>query len=144
MAMLSSWNIALVSPFDRIGGNLLDLIKSQKAPIKEMEVRRYLQEMCRGIRVLHALNIVHGNIKPENVLLNSDGRVKVGDYLMDERLGAAQESTISYISPEVLQGSPANKALDIWSLGCVLYELCYFKVELYISCLLYTSDAADE
>lgn len=129
MAMRLSWSTAPVSLSDCIGGNLLDLIKRQKEPIKEMEVRRYLQEMCRGVRVLHALNIVHGNIKPENILVNSDGRAKVGDYLMDERLGAAQESAANYVSPETLQGSPASRAMDIWALGCVLYELCYFKVE---------------
>ena len=82
------------------------------------------------------MNILHQNIKPENILLSSDKKIKVSDYLMNKLFAenkVPDEQVLNYTSPEQLKGSPASKASDIWSLGCILYEMCYSKVISYVN-----------
>jgi len=76
--------------------------------------------------------VIHQDIKPQNILLSEDNRVKLSDFglrqvFIQEEL--ANDSPC-YKSPEVLEGKPYSKSSDVWALGCVLYELCYFEVTL--------------
>ena len=53
-------------------------------PKPENEIKDYFRGICKAVRYLHSVNILHQNIKPENILLNSDRKIKVSDYLMNK------------------------------------------------------------
>mmetsp|Transcript_20749 Transcript_20749/g.52546 ORF Transcript_20749/g.52546 Transcript_20749/m.52546 type:complete len:624 (+) Transcript_20749:194-2065(+) len=86
--------------------------------------------ICRGIleglKYLHSNDIVHCDIKPENILLNSEGTVKLADLGLSRKLKNGVASGIRgskyWMAPEMIKGQEYNCSLDIWSFGCVLFE----------------------
>lgn len=83
--------------------------------------------MVSGLKSLHDKKIIHRDIKCANVFLNKDGTVKLGDLNVSKvaksGLLATQTGTPYYASPEVWQDKSYDNKSDIWSMGCVLYEL---------------------
>ena len=81
----------------------------------------------RGIKALHDLKIVHRDIKCANIFLTKNGGVKLGDLnvskVANKGLMHTQTGTPYYASPEVWKDRPYDNKSDIWSLGCVLYEM---------------------
>lgn len=77
--------------------------------------------------MLHANKIVHRDIKCANIFLNKEGKVKLGDLNVSKvakrGLLKTMIGTPYYISPEVWQGKFYDSKCDVWSLGCVIYEL---------------------
>src|SRR5262249_20993514 len=76
----------------------------------------------------HGFGIVHRDIKPANILLTADGRLKVTDFgisrfTFDATQSAVMVGTPSYMAPEQCRGTPVDHRCDLFSLGCVLYEL---------------------
>lgn len=90
-------------------------------------------QCCEAIRHMHDKRIIHRDIKPSNVFVMEDGSLKLGDlglgrYLdLQSILAFSQVGTPLYMSPEVLRGEGHHFASDIWSLGCLLYELATLK-----------------
>jgi NIMA (never in mitosis gene a)-related kinase len=84
--------------------------------------------MIRGLNSLHGLSIVHRDIKSANLFLNKNGLLKLGDMNVSKvaKRGflSTQTGTPYFASPEVWKDQPYNIKSDIWSLGCVLYEMC--------------------
>ena len=128
-------------------GDLENRIKEQKKKGKyfnEKDIWRVFIQLVKGLKSLHDLDILHRDIKSSNIFLFSDGTAKLGDLnvckiLSNNILGHTQAGTPSYAAPEVWMEKPYGLKSDIWSLGCVLYEIislhCPFRgenvVELY-------------
>ena len=114
------------------GGDLLQkitLARSGKQPkIAEQTVWSYFIQMLHGLQALHDRQIVHRDIKCANLFLTKEGVLKLGDLNVSKvakrGLLQTQTGTPYYASPEVWQDKPYDHKSDIWSMGCVLYEMC--------------------
>lgn len=99
--------------------------------MSENVIWRLIVQLARGLGALHALSVLHRDIKSANVFLCSDGQVKLGDMNVAKVAKAGllrtQTGTPYYASPEVWQDLPYDSKSDIWSLGCVLYESAALK-----------------
>jgi eukaryotic-like serine/threonine-protein kinase len=89
-----------------------------------------LDPVLAALEAAHAAGIVHRDVKPENVLVGDDGRVKVADFGLAKALTNASNATrglllgtVNYISPEQALGQPATPRSDVYSAGVMLYEL---------------------
>ena len=88
-------------------------------------------DVCRALEAAHARGVIHRDIKPGNIMLNPRGEVKVTDFGIARVTTTADTvaqtaailGTASYLSPEQAQGQPVDGRSDIYSLGCVLYEM---------------------
>jgi NIMA (never in mitosis gene a)-related kinase len=83
--------------------------------------------MVKGIKKLHELKIYHRDLKCANMFLTKEGLLKIGDLNVSKvaKAGIAntQTGTPYYASPEVWKDKPYDSSSDIWSLGCVVYEM---------------------
>ena len=95
--------------------------------IEEIDVWRIFIQMTKGLKALHDLKILHRDLKSANVFLFSDGSAKIGDLnvskVVYKGLGYTQTGTPYYASPEVWKDQPYDSKSDIWSLGCVTFEM---------------------
>ncbi|KAL8563476.1 hypothetical protein ACOMHN_011955 [Nucella lapillus] len=91
-------------------------------------------QICFALKYLHSENILHRDLKPQNLFLTSDGTVKVGDFGIARVLQDTGDHALTaigtpyYLSPEICQRRPYDSKSDMWSAGCVLYELCCLRV----------------
>ena len=95
--------------------------------IDEIDAWKIFIQMTRGLKSLHDLKILHRDLKSANIFLFSDGTAKIGDLNVSKvarrGLGYTQTGTPYYASPEVWDEKPYDNKSDIWSLGCVSYEM---------------------
>ena len=95
--------------------------------IDEIDAWKIFIQMTRGLKSLHDLKILHRDLKSANIFLFSDGTAKIGDLNVSKvarkGLGYTQTGTPYYASPEVWDEKPYDNKSDIWSLGCVTYEM---------------------
>lgn len=115
------------------GGDLEGLIKArlhrEAEPLNEQEALRIFHQIAMGVQFLHSHNVMHRDLKAKNVFLFANGRAVIGDFGTSKTLSSATAfgSTLVgsplYMSPEILEGEPHSFPTDVWSLGCILYEL---------------------
>ena len=126
--------LCLVTEFaDR--GDLENRIKEQKEKgiyFNENDIWNIFIQIVKGLKSLHDMGIIHRDIKSSNIFLFSDGKAKLGDLnvckiLSKDILGHTQTGTPAYAAPEVWMEKPYGFKSDIWSLGCVLYEMVTLK-----------------
>ncbi|XP_039209220.1 serine/threonine-protein kinase Nek3 isoform X2 [Crotalus tigris] len=120
------------------GGDLLQKIKLQKGKLfPEDTILKWFAQMCLGINHIHEKRILHRDIKSKNVFLTQNGKIKLGDFgsavLLKSPMAFACSyvGTPYYVPPEIWENVPYNNKSDIWSLGCVLYELCTLKHPMF-------------
>jgi eukaryotic-like serine/threonine-protein kinase len=111
------------------GENLKDLV-DREGPLSPREAIALGLQVARGLAFAHSQGLVHRDVKPQNVLLDADGRAKVTDFGIARALdvdGMTITGTVmgtsNYIAPEQARGQPVDEQTDVYSLGCVLYEL---------------------
>jgi len=112
------------------GGDLYQKIVEHKKSamfFEETDIWRIFIQLVKGLKALHDLKILHRDLKSANVFLLTDGTAKLGDLNVSKvarrGLGYTQTGTPYYASPEVWKDQPYDNKSDIWSLGCVLYEM---------------------
>jgi eukaryotic-like serine/threonine-protein kinase len=116
--------------FEYMDGDTLKDVVLREGPLP---VRRALElaiEVGKGLAFAHQHGLVHRDVKPQNVLLNGDGRAKVTDFGIARSLdvrGVTQTGTVlgtsAYVAPEQASGRPVHAYTDVYSLGVVLFEL---------------------
>jgi|TARA_B110000208_G_scaffold128400_1_gene156093 NIMA (never in mitosis gene a)-related kinase len=93
----------------------------------------YFSQLADAVAHMHEHRIMHRDLKPANIFLTAQAKVKVGDLGLGRHFSEKTEHVFSkvgtplYMSPEVLQGGGYDWKSDVWSLGCILYELAVLK-----------------
>ena len=96
----------------------------------EERARFYAAEILLALNHLHESGIIYRDLKPENVLLDGDGHIRLTDFGLS-KLGIVGKNfstntfcgTPEYLAPEIIKGKGHNKAVDIWSFGILIYEM---------------------
>ena len=105
-------------------------IKS-KSSFNENDIWNYFIQIMQGLKYLHHNKIMHRDIKCANIFMNKNGVLKLGDLnvskIVKMGLATTQTGTPYYASPEVWADKPYDYKSDIWSVGCVIYEVCTLK-----------------
>ena len=97
-------------------------------------LKKFTREILPAVEELHSRGIIHGDIKPSNILMFSDGTLKISDlggsvrYFKTGSIPESMTVTLEYTSPEVLKGERLNPQSDIYSLGVLLYEMLTGKL----------------
>jgi serine/threonine protein kinase len=113
-----------------VEGETLAELVAQRAPIPAAEAARLGTQMCAGLAAAHAAGLVHRDVKPQNLLLSTDGVLKLGDFGIAAghdgtrlTLAGTVLGTAGYLAPEQARGEEVTAAADIYAVGAVLYEL---------------------
>jgi serine/threonine-protein kinase len=122
--------------FEYVEGENLKRLIERRGPAPVATALELAMQIARGLSFAHQQGLVHRDVKPQNVLLNGDGRAKVTDFgiarSLDVQHGMTQTGTVlgtsDYIAPEQAQGQRVDEHTDVYSLGVVLYELLTTEV----------------
>jgi serine/threonine-protein kinase len=116
--------------FEYVDGMNLKELMTQEGPVSPREAIELALQVARGLSFAHENGLVHRDVKPQNVLLDGDGRAKVTDFGIAHAVdvdGMTITGTVmgtsNYIAPEQARGQPVDEQTDVYSLGCVIYEL---------------------
>jgi 5'-AMP-activated protein kinase catalytic alpha subunit len=131
--MTSTRGVILVMEYIK-GCDFFDkIMDNEEKHLSEDESRLYFQQMLQALQYCHSLNIIHRDIKPQNILYDSDNNcIKIVDFglsaLLNEKDQKIRElgGTTSYLAPEIFSMSSGynGQASDVWSIGVLLYNLC--------------------
>ncbi|XP_064330770.1 cyclin-dependent kinase-like 5 isoform X2 [Phalacrocorax carbo] len=116
--------------FEYVEKNMLELLEEMPNGVPPEKVKSYIYQLIKAIHWCHKNDIVHRDIKPENLLISHDDVLKLCDFGFARNLSEGSNANYTeyvatrwYRSPELLLGAPYGKAVDMWSVGCILGEL---------------------
>eukprot|EP00826_Nyctotherus_ovalis_P059266 TRINITY_DN8222_c0_g2_i1.p1 TRINITY_DN8222_c0_g2~~TRINITY_DN8222_c0_g2_i1.p1 ORF type:complete len:310 (-),score=65.62 TRINITY_DN8222_c0_g2_i1:336-1265(-) len=127
------------------GGSVRNLL-DKFGPLDEKIIKIYMRQILKGLKYLHSNNIIHNNLKCSNILVANEGTIKISDFAVvkcastfELSLKPSKENTcentdramvsesasnsLYWMAPEVIENATASKAADIWSLGCLMFEM---------------------
>ena len=119
------------------GGDLhrkIQIYKQKKIFFTENQILDYLIQITLALNHMHSKNILHRDIKPQNIFLTKNNIIKLGDFGVSKALEstfAKAKSLIGtpyYVSPEIFSNIPYSYKSDIWSFGVLLYQMTNFKM----------------
>eukprot|EP01101_Sappina_pedata_P009882 TRINITY_DN604_c0_g1_i2.p1 TRINITY_DN604_c0_g1~~TRINITY_DN604_c0_g1_i2.p1 ORF type:complete len:1253 (+),score=415.72 TRINITY_DN604_c0_g1_i2:29-3760(+) len=106
------------------GGTLSQVISH--CQLEENPIAHFAFEILKGIEYIHGKNIIHRDIKPENLLVDLEGRLKIADFGWSVHTGLHKRltmcGTLDYLPPEMVEGNPHDRSVDLWCLGILMYE----------------------
>ncbi|MFS7967711.1 putative mitogen-activated protein kinase kinase kinase STE-STE11 family [Helianthus anomalus] len=116
-------------------GSLGDVMEKLGGKLDEQVIRAYTREILKGLKYLHDIGIVHGDVKSQNVLLGSCGNIKLADFGCAKQpksnTGPTNQRSLRgtplWMAPEVLRNEGLDFSADIWSLGCTVIEMATGK-----------------
>ena len=124
--------------FELIADSLKDILRANKKGLPWPKVKLIVNQVAKGLSFLHQRGLIHADIKPENLLIDKSGVVKIcdiGSGCQAEKIESFRVGTIPYIAPELLLGCSYDCKIDVWSLACLMFELatnaCLFDPEIY-------------
>ena len=113
------------------GHTLRDVIRKE-APMAPARALAFLEPVLSALRAAHSAGVIHRDVKPENVLIADDGRIKVADFGLARAVSADTQhtatagvliGTVSYLAPELVVDGRADARADVYAAGVLLYEL---------------------
>lgn len=122
----------LMLVFEYMDGDLKKYMDTQgeRGQLKPMVIKSFMYQLLKGIDFCHKNRVLHRDLKPQNLLINSKGQLKLGDFGLARAFGIPVNTfsnevvTLWYRAPDVLLGSRTyNTSIDIWSAGCIMAEM---------------------
>jgi cyclin-dependent kinase 2 len=108
----------------------IDIVRKKKVPMDQYLVKSYLYQILNGLAFCHSHRILHRDLKPQNLLIDRDGNLKLADFglarafSLPVRTLTHEVVTLWYRAPEILLGSKHySMPVDIWSVGCIFAEM---------------------
>jgi mitogen-activated protein kinase 15 len=122
--------------FDHMEADLHHVIRA--SILEEIHKQYIIYQLLKGMKYIHSAGLIHRDLKPSNILINSDCQIKIADFGLARSVASTGEDTNIkltdyvatrwYRAPEILLGSTKySKAVDMWSVGCILGELIVGK-----------------
>ena len=113
--------------------NYIENIKREKKLINPNIIYIIIKDICLGLKEIHDKNLIHRDLKPENIFISQDYKIKIGDFGISKKLVGTIHAkscvgTKNYTAPEIINGEKYNNKVDMWSLGCIIYELCTLNI----------------
>ena len=113
------------------GGDLLSYFEYHEYELPESKVCEIIHKLSMAVYYLHSYGIVHRDLKPENILmtdLSATADIRLLDFGLSKIIGNDEKctepyGTLSFVAPEVLQGKPYDKSVDLWSIGIITFLL---------------------
>ncbi len=109
-------------------GELFEILEEDKK-MGEEQIRKIAIQLSQALNYLHSNRIIHRDMKPQNILIGSDGFIKLCDFGFARIMSSSTvvltsiKGTPLYMAPELVQERPYNHSVDLWSFGIILYEL---------------------
>ena len=104
--------------------------KKENKKIDKNVIYMIILDICLGLKEIHLKDLIHRDLKPANIFISKDYKIKIGDLGIAKKLSSGsnyaktQVGTGRYMAPEIINGESYNNKVDIWALGCIIYELC--------------------
>jgi len=119
-------NLYLVMEY--LSGGSLGTVVGKGKTVSSATAKQYLMDILEGLKYLHAHDVVHRDLKPDNVLISEDGSVKIVDFgvsraLTKSRKAASKTGTIFYMAPEMFEEDGYDHRIDLYSVGCLYFEM---------------------
>ena len=121
--------------------NFINEYKNKNELLDENIIYNIIKQICLGIKEIHKKNLIHRDLKPENIFINKDYKIKIGDFGISKELDFNNKyaytsiGTNIYMAPEMIKGEKYNEKVDIWALGCIIYELFTLNACFESKCL---------
>ncbi|KAI8096613.1 protein serine/threonine kinase [Halteromyces radiatus] len=120
----------LILVFEYLDSDLKKFLDSNGGDIDEWTIKQMMYQLLKGIAFCHEHRVLHRDLKPQNLLINKKGELKLGDFGLARAFGIPVRSysrdvvTLWYRAPDVLMGSKQySTSIDLWSAGCIFAEM---------------------